>query len=360
MIHNIQLLRAAAAYLVVIYHAQPHLNNLLPDTIQTHIGAAGVDIFFVISGCIMVMAVHGRQISPTQFWTNRIVRIVPLYWIATMLMILPTLVGFSPSGLHEWDAGDLLSSLFFIPNIRLDGVAEPILSPGWTLIYEMFFYFLFGALLWVRSRIGAVIILGGLFVFLSIAGLFLQPHSFAVSYYLNPITLEFSAGCVLGLIYTRTNWLALARPRMSAVALITLAIAAIILSDLHYPGLFASAPEFRLLCFGLPAVAIVLAMLIFEKTGAQSRNEFILLQGAASYAIYLFHPLILHAVFKVLSPILPAHLPSAGIAIMVAAIIAVCILGTFIHLWLELPLTRFFKSYMKPKPERSYSLQGSV
>lgn len=353
MVNNIQLLRAVAAYLVVIYHTQPHLNNLLPRPFETHIGAVGVDIFFVISGCIIVLAVHGKQISPTEFWTNRIIRIVPLYWLATIAMILPTFIGFNPSGLHDWDIGDLLSSLFFIPNVRLDGVAEPILSPGWTLIYEMFFYFLFGALLLVGNRLWSVVILSAVFVFLSIVGWSVQPLSFGASYYLNPITLEFSAGCILGLIYTRTNLLHLRQPRIFAIILLSTAITVIILSDIYYVGLFASAPAFRLICFGIPAVAIVSAMLIFEKAGTACKSEFLLAQGAASYSIYLFHPLILHVVFKILSPILPTDILLIAITIMFMAVMAVCFLGTFIHFWLEKPISHRLNSYRKTMRERS-------
>lgn len=81
-------------------------------------------------------------------------------------MIALTLVGFSPSGLHGWDATSLFTSLFFLPTIRPDGNFEPILSPGWTLIYEMFFYFVFGLCLLLRNQVRAVLAITGLFVVL--------------------------------------------------------------------------------------------------------------------------------------------------------------------------------------------------
>src|SRR5262249_10848440 len=144
MIQNIQVLRAIAAYLVVVYHIQPHVSNLLSAPMTSDMGAVGVDVFFVISGFIMVFTSSNRERTTWEFWRDRIIRIVPLYWLATFCMIAITLFGFAPSGLHGWDGKDLVTSMFFLPNIRNDGVPEPILSPGWTLIYEMFFYFLFG------------------------------------------------------------------------------------------------------------------------------------------------------------------------------------------------------------------------
>ena len=47
-------------------------------------GGAGVDIFFVISGFIMVYTTMDREITPWSFMADRIARIVPAYWAATL------------------------------------------------------------------------------------------------------------------------------------------------------------------------------------------------------------------------------------------------------------------------------------
>ena len=107
---------------------------------------AGVDIFFVISGFIMVYASSrwfGSARAPRVFLAHRIARIVPLYW-ATMMVYLAVLL-LTPWLLNsEYLAPHfVIASFLFIPAARPDGLVQPLYSLGWTLNYEMFFYALF-------------------------------------------------------------------------------------------------------------------------------------------------------------------------------------------------------------------------
>lgn len=345
MLQNIQLMRAVAAYLVVFYHAQAHINNLNGNSLETHIGASGVDIFFVISGFIMVFTSECRERSTTGFWKDRIIRIVPLYWLATLCMVALSLVGFSPSGLHGWDATSLFTSLFFLPTIRPDGNFEPILSPGWTLIYEMFFYFLFGLGLLLRDQLRSVLVITGLFLALWVTGRVFVPSSYTLAYYMSPLPLEFAAGCFLGLLYTRSNHFFAKRPHVVAISLFVIGIAVIISSDIFFRGMFMKVPEVRLLVFGIPAVFIVTAALILERSGRRYSGCFLLLQGAASYAVYLFHPLLLQSTFKA-GKILAVDMPVVSLFITLLtllALIVVCLGGTLIHLWIEKPLSSILR-----------------
>ena len=92
---GIQYLRAIAALMVMYSH--------LPEQIPAYEGAlrlrgfidtdrltSGVDVFFVISGFIMV--VTGRNSSAGQFLARRIARIVPLYWIMTLLVVCAAVI----------------------------------------------------------------------------------------------------------------------------------------------------------------------------------------------------------------------------------------------------------------------------
>jgi len=99
MINNIQALRAFAVLNVVLFHALDMSNSYGYDfelfRILTRWGQNGVDIFFVISGFIMVYIQSQNQKSALGFIENRIKRIVPLYWSLTAIFVL--LLYFIPS-----------------------------------------------------------------------------------------------------------------------------------------------------------------------------------------------------------------------------------------------------------------------
>src|SRR5690606_35064881 len=104
-------------------------------------GDFGVDLFFVISGFIMVHVSRNqfaRPGAPLDFVRRRLVRIVPLYWTMTTLMVavvllLPQSVDTATADPRQW-----IASYLFIPFERAsDGMMRPVLGLGWSLNYEM-------------------------------------------------------------------------------------------------------------------------------------------------------------------------------------------------------------------------------
>jgi peptidoglycan/LPS O-acetylase OafA/YrhL len=81
---NIQALRGVAAFLVVVLHT---LGTAADYGFSTRVfsplrgwGFGGVDLFFVISGFVMVHVQRVKAYTPGRFLLNRVVRICPLYW----------------------------------------------------------------------------------------------------------------------------------------------------------------------------------------------------------------------------------------------------------------------------------------
>ena len=107
-IASIQVLRAIASIMVLIRHSQSQLSGyeikygLEPSFLNSidprQLGAAGVDIFFVISGLVMALVTYTprrgfAEILP--FLRKRVVRIIPPYWLWTgiliaLLLLLPS------------------------------------------------------------------------------------------------------------------------------------------------------------------------------------------------------------------------------------------------------------------------------
>ena len=168
-VSSIQILRAVAALGVVALHVSHEgatrlgARNPLPDF---SVGAAGVDLFFVISGFIMVYAsdaLFARAGAPAYFFTRRLARIVPLYWAATAAAVV-CFVAFRYAGaLEQLSWQTFVASLLFVPWPRPDGAMLPVHMLGWTLNFEMFFYVVF-ALALMLTRRNAVFAVTALFL----------------------------------------------------------------------------------------------------------------------------------------------------------------------------------------------------
>ena len=198
-LRSIQILRAVAACLVVFGHALHETAGIAARTGRPPLNVnvidwgIGVDIFFVISGFIMIYTtaeLFGQPGAMRTFLMRRIIRIVPLYWLMTAGLILTYLL--APKMLNVPIEGwrSIVTSFFFIPDLRGNGEVRPIMALGWSLNYEMFFYAVFAVCLLAPLR-RAALYLTGFFVGIAILGATLKPQSIALAYWTNSIVLEF-------------------------------------------------------------------------------------------------------------------------------------------------------------------------
>ena len=93
-LRSIQYLRGIAALMVTLHHTLAGIHGGVPIPLLH----GGVDIFFVISGIIMWRVTAERAVSPLAFMRRRLVRVVPLYWSVTSLMVGVLLVPRAGSG----------------------------------------------------------------------------------------------------------------------------------------------------------------------------------------------------------------------------------------------------------------------
>lgn len=206
---SVQMLRGIAATMVVFVHVDLQLGRLHYPTLGTYWMASGVDIFFVISGFIMWTSVERRpDISAGAFLTNRIIRIVPLYWFVTSLVLLVALLVpqiLNTTVLRPWHA---IASYLFIP-VRhpTTGMFWPLLIPGWSLNYEMLFYAVFAIAIGLsaQARLRRLLLIAGLLgAILIVAGL-TKGRIDVMNFYANPVLLEFLAGIALAIGWKWSN-----------------------------------------------------------------------------------------------------------------------------------------------------------
>ena len=285
MIINIEALRGLAALSVVLFH----LNPLLEQAGLTGLGGGGVDIFFVISGFIMVHLSRVKPLEPAGFLVNRCLRIVPLYWLVTFTVFFAALIVPSLFKSVHSDIPTLLSSLFFVPVVQNDTVVNPVLFLGWTLNYEMFFYLLFAiALLIPHAALRLTLLVGTLAGLVVVAGVS-ETVSPLVAFYGNPLVLEFAFGIALAVGLDHA-------PAQSSdgakISMLCVCLAALIACLLPSPAL---RDTYRIAVTGLPALVVVGSALLLERWGWSLNRPLVLALGKASYALYLTHIFITEA-----------------------------------------------------------------
>ncbi|NML17775.1 acyltransferase family protein [Azohydromonas caseinilytica] len=306
----VQVLRGVAALLVLAGHAQGVLLDAAArqgqalQRLPLPPGGFGVDLFFCISGLIMVVAsrpLYGQPGAAGAFLRRRALRLVPLYWLATGLSVLALLVG--RHGLERTSWNDLLASLLFLPYPVYGDAAQPfpLLTLGWSLNYEVFFYALFAVFIALPTRRAVACTVAALAAIV-LAGSLVTPHTMALHFWSRPILLEFGLGCLLGLWWLRGAPAASAAVLgFGSAALVALALDPFGLSIKPAGG---STPNdlVRVIGWGLPAAALLAAALWLERHGVTLSlgrvGQALARLGDWSYSLYLMHPFALLATVK--------------------------------------------------------------
>ncbi|WP_323764783.1 acyltransferase [Marinovum sp.] len=321
-LHGLQSLRALAALMVLAGHIRAEAAHYLALDLP---GAAlpwtrGVDIFFVISGFIVTLSAARFAARPGAFLSRRLRRVVPLYALFTTLMVALLLA--SPGALKSTslDPAQIASSYLFLPYERGDGRIAPVLSLGWTLNYEVFFYALLALCLALPRPLAACC---AALVGLCLLGPVL-PVTTASRFYCDPLILEFTFGIGLARLWQ----IGLVRPSVP-LALTALGLGLVLLVTLHQTAL----P--RPLAAGLPAALIVAAGTLLAPCRPLPWQAI----GDASYALYLSHRFPLRAATLLLLPWLPAT-PWAALAFC-GGMVALCLWAALrVHRHIERPLAR--------------------
>lgn len=138
-LYALDLLRFFAATGVLLYH---YLYNASPGAVSwlASFGYLGVNVFFVISGFVVLWSCRGR--TPAAFVRARVLRLYPEFWLCVLL----SAVVFGVRG-QSLSGAEIAANLTMLPAYLgapyVDGVY-------WTLAVEMKFY----ALLWLLLVLG--------------------------------------------------------------------------------------------------------------------------------------------------------------------------------------------------------------
>lgn len=319
---EIQILRGIAALLVVFHHyigTAVERGFAILGLEGITFGNVGVDIFFVISGFIMEYVSGSKSYVPggrKAFMLNRVYRILPLYWILTIVAFAVSLIlpGVNSSATMQ----QFLMSMLLLPDSN-EAAGGYIISMAWTLSYEFYFYVVFALFLATTPRL-RFIGMAGFFSLMVALGTLMPSSGSYLGILTNPLLFEFLAGCVLAHLYRSGI-------RLSSLSRIAMAaLAAILLLSVAKTSINDSWT--RLLLWGFPAALVVYAAVLgpsfFETVKNSKFTQVFRHIGDISYSLYLSHFFVL-AIFVRLYDILDRKI-SIDPWIACGAIFLLCLL----------------------------------
>jgi exopolysaccharide production protein ExoZ len=338
---SIEACRGIAAATVVLYHAARHLNKIygLPSlTAFFQFGHAGVDLFFVISGFI-ILYVHYHDIdSPPRlrhYIGRRFTRVMPTYWVALALTI------FIAAGGHTElpSVSDLFWSVSLAPSDH-----RLLLGIAWTLRFELLFYAIFCIL--ILHRITGLIVMA---VWLAAIIVVATGHSVGpgpISLLTGTFNLEFFFG--MAAAYTLRNR-SIPAPKMWLMTGILL-FAAVAISE--GAAILDGYANYARLAYGIPSALIVIGAAEAGRQGRLPVPPPLRILGTASYSIYLFQFVFIGACWQAWMAIgLNQWMPHwAGFPLLALSGI---VGGILMSRWIEYPLIRVVRGRRREAQPRA-------
>jgi peptidoglycan/LPS O-acetylase OafA/YrhL len=345
-IYSIQAARGLAALLVVAYHCvsiqEKYLPGmkLLPEIFR--IGQTGIDLFFAISGFVMVVATKSQPYKWSEtlmFLKGRLLRIYPTYWfyfaaLAVVYFTVPGVINASQEG-----GVDLVRSFFLAPS-----ETWPLLVVSWTLTHEIWFYIVFSGLLFLPGT-ARVLGLCAWFCFVLLThGSEIGNATPALKIVTHVFSVEFILGALVGYLYIKYR----DSEMRGAFCLASLAASGVLtgiwlwidLRDVLEGSLLISMG--RVVLLGGGYATALLAVALAESRGWLSVKKPFKLLGDISYSLYLSHLLVLSVCGRVWYQIHKDNPVSAveGVGFWMVTIFAVIGGGYLAYRFVETPIMK--------------------
>ena len=344
-LQTIQAVRGVAALVVVAFHLSQFVFTTYDHKLWFGLferGFAGVDLFFVISGFVIIytsQAYIGRPDTLRTYLTKRAIRVYPIYWLTILAMtaLMAIMLIIRPDGVGKTivDRWPGLDTILLTPHHHALNIVS------WSLSHELFFYLLFACLiisrrLWV---VPAFFALGTVYMALTKQEFVDGQCTIWEYFWFNPLNLEFALGALAGyafLNYTANKWEGIGAAVLGLVWLYSFS---------NTPNEFLGE---RLLHYGVASFLFLIAVLAYEYLRHPKLPRWLTLTGDASYLIYLIHTPLLLPFTRLLVRLFPTYSPLGVPLVCFALVVTVTVLSIASHLLIEKPLMRYLSARLVP------------
>lgn len=351
----IQFSRALVPIMVMLFHLSLSMHeyynfNLLG--LYKLPMSGGVSYFFALSGFMMYYVYQSNFGQPKQwkkYFINRFIRIYPLYWILT-LILLPFLLVYPWYGAgHETKMGTIISSFLLSPNPSGD---PPVLIPAWSLKFTVLFYLMFSLSFLPRPKIGkAILAIWGVICATVFLG-YIPVTNFMTEFIFNEINLILLGGMCAAYFVThvRINWF------FSLLFTVT--------GILGFPFMWKNSlnPVYDInfdLGTGFVSILLIIGISSIDLKKDIRIPKSLNYLGNAAFSIYLSHNMSLDFFNEMFSRY---HLYPAlgGWALSIILFIIMVSIGSLVHSYLEKPLINWLKKLLLDKRVRIKGIKTVV
>ena len=326
--YNAQLLRLIAAVCIVYIHLEGALTVVFGHVEWLNVLRTGTDTFFVLSGFLSCYIMGRTHRPPGEFLWGRIIRIMPVFWLFTLLAFF--VINALMSADNASTPSELLLSMFLVPY-----QGGPVLYPTWSLTLIMAFAGIVTLAYTISHRYGALI--AALLTF-TLAGIgeVLGRDTYAAHILLNPMICDFGFGALLAIMFAQATTAGIRKPSQR-YSLAGLGLLTLVTGVWLWSAAFTPEPELpRLFWGGLAGTLFVMSSLLFDLGGFSLRSRWLIRVTDLAFMVYLCHLFWNIGVDKA-STMLPV---SATIVLLVITPVAVTVIAAFAYYLIEKPLTR--------------------
>lgn len=349
-LNSIQILRGLAALSVVLYHYGFYLvpdGGNMSDRFFSW-GGIGVDLFFVISGFIMIIVTNHSEPgfkTSKKFMINRLSRILPVYYVILFITFLTS--GAMSTFHYKEKVSNLISAITFTPYMH-ETAPMYILSNGvfnirWTLNFELYFYLIFSLCLLCKNKLIPLFtwFLTPLFLcFIMTGDITFSTKGYNLNnVYLelitNPIILEFGFGVLTGLSYLhikKRNYQPHIFISLSVIAAIALGVSTKILTMYN-------------LLTGAAFAVLILTLSLSDQFFSKAWSRKLVYLGNISFSLYLIHNPLANFISKKVEKYIANGMHNTfGVIIMLLAAILAAHIS---HKYLEIRLSKLTKAWLE-------------